>query len=39
MEPQRRVDELKTLIVSARRLGFWNDVLHFTAELDKLEGK
>lgn len=39
MEPKRSVYELQALIASARQLGFWNDVLHFTAELKKLEGK
>jgi len=39
MEPKRSAVQLKALIKSARKLGFWNDVIHFTAELKKLEGK
>lgn len=29
--------ELKALIAMATRLGFWNDVVHFTKELKKVQ--
>ena len=31
--------QLKLLISNATRLGFWNDVVHWEAELNKLQNK
>lgn len=30
-------DELEHLIANARKLGFWNDVIHFTKILNSLQ--
>lgn len=38
-EPQRSATQLKLLISTAERLGFWDDVVHFEKELAQLLNK